>query len=455
MFHSYNLNFNELQNKLLGSDETATLQALDVLHNNQDIKTLEAFRANLVVVHQLHLDDTVKEKSKALLATLYTPQQLAELDDHFEIFRSISTLLPWGGQDYTPIQAENYRRFRLVKSEYDNTLSRFAHYTEFYIDLARKLYMLFQLEQAAQEIFETILRYNQQNDEVFYSLGRILEKQTNFQPALDYYQKALGLNPQHLYALLQAGQILTDELLNYPEAINYYQKAVELEPYAANTNVALARAHYLAENYDRAQQFVEIALSINEFHEPALDLLGTIEWRIHKNVDKALEIYQKGLDNQTHGDSGLLLGSMAELYTECLQDFAKGRLYYEKSLAALPYQPQRLLKYTRILTNDYKDYALAQTTYQRFLEQFPHHPLVKSEYESFESKYLKNIQPVVEDIQPVFTDNPNDVPLNIQFPIHVEPSDNYTDEPDTTDEDEDDEAGGAAESDSDSPTHDI
>ena len=58
MFHSYNLNFNELQNKLLGSDETATLQALDVLHNNQDIKTLEAFRANLVVVHQLHLDDT-------------------------------------------------------------------------------------------------------------------------------------------------------------------------------------------------------------------------------------------------------------------------------------------------------------------------------------------------------------------------------------------------------------
>ncbi len=401
------LSIPQLQAHLLSADEALQIGALYQFAQISDVATLEMLRPALILFAQLQLDPDLKQQAADLLSEKYPYLDLNKLNADFEIFVSISTLLPWSGQDYTQIQRQNYAAFAQIKSDYDNLLSSFAVYTEFYLDLGRKLYLLFHLEQEAQQIFETILLYHLQSDEAHYSLARILQKQGHLTQALEHYETCIQLNPKHLYALLQAGDLLCNLYLQYPEAIHLYNQAVEIEPYSADIYYQLANAYYQSAQYGQAQQYAEVAISINEHHEFSLALLGTMAWRIDKNVEKALQFYQKGLDNPLHGDSAILLGAMAELHTESLGDYQKGRLYYQKSLISQPSQPARLQKYIILLIEHFQDTAAAVEAYENYLQHRPNDTDVMADYQRFRIEYL-NAQPLYsrgEYVSPPINEN--------------------------------------------------
>lgn len=398
-----------LQHQLLSGDIANTAQTLtDIIQYGQCVE-LEPLRLPLILVQQLHPDESIHEQATTALQSAFPDESLDELAASFEIFRSISTYFPWGGNDYTDLQQRHYNAFRRVQPAYESLLARYPFYTEYYLDLARKLYMLFGLEAESIEVLESILRYNDRSDEAYYSLGRIWEKQEKYQSALACYQRCVALNGAHLYGLMQLGYLEARVDKNYNAAIAHYNKVLELDPYSADVNVRIAELHYELKDYERAKQFVEIALSINEFAEQALDLLGTLHWRIYKEVEKAIEIYQKGLDHHLHGDSALLLGSMAELHVECLQDYNKGRLYYEKSLRAQPKQRERLQKYINLLLTVFQDYGAIAEAYATYLAIQPNDEEIQREFAHFQTTYL-HIQPAHEPTHTQSTDEQEDAP---------------------------------------------
>ena len=427
----------QLQSNLLSADEKLQAQSLEIISHLSDLKTLELLRKPLILFAQLQWNEDFKNKALYVLANKYNDVFFPVLNAQFEIFKTISTHLPWSGKDYTDLQRQNFEAFAKIKSHYDNLLCNNAVYLSFYLDLGRKLYLLFHLELEAQLIFETILNYNSKSEEAHYSLGRILEKQGNSEQALQHYELCISLNDKHLYGLLQAGDLLCVLRKEYQQAIDLYNKAVEIEPYSADVYSKLAKAHYYLAEYGQAQQYAEVALSINEHHEQSLDLLGTIAWRVNKNVDKALEFYQKGLDNQLHGDSALLLGSMAELHTESLGDYQKGRLYYEKSLNCEPLQQEKLQRYIILLLAHFQDTGAALEAYQKYLKLAPNDVIIKNDFEQFQIQYL-TIQPENEDLAELLVNNLMELFNNL-----ITPEDQQN-----TDEDDDEEVQADAMSDS-------
>ena len=167
------------------------------------------------------------------------------------------------------------------------------------------------------------------NDEALYALGRLAERGHEMETALKYYEDCIENNPKHIYGLLQLGILKASIFEDYKGAIVCYDKVVEMEPFMAEIHVRIAEAHYALKDIKRARQFIDIALGINEYQEEALNLLGHIQWHNEEDIPAATETFEKGLDHQVHGDSGLLLASLGDLHNTHLGEYDKAKVYYE------------------------------------------------------------------------------------------------------------------------------
>ena len=357
--------------------------------------------AALEIVWQLQDDEDLSAKAYEILENESDASDLEKVVNAYEIFRSVTEILPWMDENSTSLQQNNYVQFVTFKNRYEKLLSSYDYYTDLYLDMARKLYMLFKLEKEATACFEGIVSYNDRNDEAFYALGRVMEKRQSFQEAIERYEKCIAIKPENIYAQLQLGALKVKELGLYEEAIEHYNKVIEQDPFSAEPYIRVSEAHYHLQQIDRAKQFLEIALSINEFHEEALNLQGTIYWKIENNYEKAIETYQKGLDHLLHGDSALLLGSLGDLYAQYLQDFDKARLYYEKSLKVNPAQKNIIQQFIPILLQVFHDQAMAASHYENYLRLEPLDIDIKIAYAEFLIEYLHDYELAHEQLQAV------------------------------------------------------
>ncbi|MGE5634784.1 MAG: tetratricopeptide repeat protein [Deltaproteobacteria bacterium] len=99
--------------------------------------------------------------------------------------------------------------------------------------------------------------------EEYFNEGRKQSQKANYTEAIEYYDKAIELDPSFALAYEDKGTALVN-LKNYTKAIEYYDKAIELDP-------SFALAYYNKdlpplENLDRIRQAISTyrqALSIN------------------------------------------------------------------------------------------------------------------------------------------------------------------------------------------------
>lgn len=345
----------------------------------------------LILLWQICADPTVEGEAEKLLHTQLSQKEKEELNEQFAIFNSITELLPWAG-DYQAVQQQNYDQFKAVQEKYIALIVTSPILINYYLDLGRKLHMLFQLSDEAKECFETAIEYDSKNAAAYYALARIAESQLHIEQALDYYEKCLKYEPTHLYGCLQMGVLKAKELQEHEEAIAYYNRVVEQDPYMTEVYVRIAESYYAMKDIKRTQQFLEIALGINEYHEEALNLLGTIQWKEENNIEEALETFQKGLDHKIHGDSGVLLSSLGQLHDTHFGDHDKARVFYEKALKAKPNQPETLKKLVILLENVYQDYGAVASLYEDFLSVTQNNAAIYVEYAAFLIKYMHDYE---------------------------------------------------------------
>lgn len=409
---------------------------------------IEHYQYALALLWQVHPDADLQKQAQQLLQQQFTPNLMEKMATTLSIFDSIVNNLPWAG-DYRPLQQQNHAIFEANKTPYEELLATSSVLVEQYLDLGRRLYKFFDLLPEAKACFEGILSYNPQQAEALYALGRVVEQEGAYEQAIAYYEQCIAADAQHIYAHLQLGILLVKQEQNYEKAIGHYQVVLDVEPYMGETHVHMATAHRAMGDISRAKQFVEIALDINPYQEEALNLLGWIQWRDEENVDAALATFEKGVDHQIHGDSGLLLASLGRLHQEQLGDYNKARLYYEKSLAANLQQQETFQHLMSLLEEHYQDYGAMAQYYQQYLEKPQLEPSIHTNYAAFSAKYLHDFATAQQQLEKALEleeDYPPAVALSLQInqqlDIHQEEADNYVYE--EGDDDDDDFSGGGA-----------
>lgn len=438
---------NTLIHTLLNADDAAILNALEEL----DETTIRTTKDALILLWQIHPDEEIKDKALAHLSTLLEEAEKHQIETTFSVFQSILEFLPWMG-DYTTLQAENFAAFIKGKAHYESLIVESTILVEYYLDLGRKLYMMFDLVDEAQVCFEGIVDYAPKNEEALYALGRLAERAHEMDTALTYYEACIENNPKHIYGLLQLGILKASIFEDYKGAILCYDKVVEMEPFMAETHVRIAEAHYALKDIKRARQFIDIALGINEYQEEALNLLGKIQWHHEEDITAAMETFEKGLDHQVHGDSGLLLASLGDLHNTHLGEYDKAKVYYEKSLKAEPRQGQTLRKLVVILENIYQDYGAISMCYETYFITEKTNASLYVDYASFLVKYMHDYAfAKVQLEQALLIDSENELGLKLLRQISRYLSDDPDDddfindnEDDLDDDDDDDFAGGGA-----------
>jgi tetratricopeptide (TPR) repeat protein len=347
----------------------------------------EETKSALELIWQLNDNEEIQEKAYELLTTVCPQERLDSVEKTFRIFSSVDQVLPWSESEANSIQKENFNCFFARISIYEPFFANGSVYVEKLLNLGRKLYMLFKLDEQAADCFEIIVKNNPDCAEAYYSLGRIAEKKFQFEKALNYFEKTLQLSPDYIFAETEAGFIKGSIFFRWEEAIVHFEKVLANEPYSADSHSKIAEAYYNLDDFGRCRQFVEIALGINEFHEEALNLLGLLQWKAEKNTEAALETFHKGLDHNLHSDSAILLKSLGDIHFEQFQDYEKAKLFYEKSLLVNFAQKKVIKQLVTILLHHFQDLKSVVHCYENYLEQIPYDYEMKTAYAGFLIEY--------------------------------------------------------------------
>jgi tetratricopeptide (TPR) repeat protein len=371
------------------------------------VKLSDAVYKALVLVWQLNPDENLQNAAKDKLDDFHDFSQLVAINNHFEIFRSLNEVMPWTDASAAEIQHSNFELFSKQLLDYELLLTSYSLYAELLLDAGRKLLLIFQLEGEAKSCFEIIVKYNPENDEALYALGRMEERQGNSENALNYYERAIAANPDNSFAQMQTGILKKELFQKYEEALHHFSKASESDPYSVDPYVKMAEASYKMGNIPQTRQFLEIALGINEYHEEALNLLGILQWKIEENYEAAVETFKKGIDHKIHEDSALLLKSLGDIYAEHFQDFKMAKLFYEKSLKSNPAQKILLEYYVPLVLKQFQDLGAVEKAYADFLNLRPNDADMLTAFANFLCDYLNDFDSAYNYLERAVEVTPN------------------------------------------------
>jgi tetratricopeptide (TPR) repeat protein len=109
----------------------------------------------------------------------------------------------------------------------------------------------------------------------------------------------LKTNPNDFDTVVKLGNLYYDGQA-YPQAIDYYEKAVGLQPDNADVRTDLGTAYWYTGNADKAIASFEKALTIRPDHAATLFNLGIVRWQGKKDPKGAIVAWEKLL--QTNPD---------------------------------------------------------------------------------------------------------------------------------------------------------
>jgi tetratricopeptide (TPR) repeat protein len=122
----------------------------------------------------------------------------------------------------------------------------------------------------------------------------------------------LTADPTDATILESIGNVYYDAQ-QFPTAIDYYQRALKVEPANTGVRTDMATAYWYTGNADAAIAEFQKSLSYEPNKANTLFNLGVVEWQGKMDVDKAIASWQKLLDtNPDYPDKAKVLEMMAQ-----------------------------------------------------------------------------------------------------------------------------------------------
>ncbi|CAD8214875.1 unnamed protein product [Paramecium octaurelia] len=164
-----------------------------------------------------------------------------------------------------------------------------------------------------------------------YGQGMLLYQMNLYEKAIEQFDQALAINPQHVDSLSRKGNCLG--LMNkFDQAHNWYDKALAINPQHVDSLSRKGECLGLMKKFDQAQEWYDKALAINPQHLNSLYGKGECLGLMNK-FDQAQEWYEKALDiNPEHVDSLSSKGECLRL----MNKYDQAQICFDKVLALNP-----------------------------------------------------------------------------------------------------------------------
>jgi DNA-directed RNA polymerase subunit alpha len=122
----------------------------------------------------------------------------------------------------------------------------------------------------------TVSSINERAAEEFYRRGQEQEKEGNHEKAAEFYERALGENPDHEMAAFRLA-VLYDRRAEDAKAIELYERVCTSAPVHLNALINLAVLYEDNNHYDEAHRCLEAVLATNPNHERARLYMKDVE----------------------------------------------------------------------------------------------------------------------------------------------------------------------------------
>ncbi len=164
-------------------------------------------------------------------------------------------------------------------------------------------------------------------DDILYHIGMSYVQAGDIPKAINYFEKAVHVNPENESALYELG-FFCDQQGDFSKSITYYNNYLDIDPFNFSTWFNLGITHNKAGNHDKAIEAYEFALALNDdFHQALFNIANA-----HANAGKfreAIKKYNEFLKIDTKNDDAYCY--IGECYLN-LEDYAKSEQYYNKAI---------------------------------------------------------------------------------------------------------------------------
>ncbi len=158
---------------------------------------------------------------------------------------------------------------------------------------AQDLFKKGQYNQAFDKFFEA-LKYNEENDEVYYQLGKCNYYIKSFQDSIAHFKRAIAIKPQESKYYFGLG-CAYDEMGSVKNAKIAFYDAINIDP--MNIQARIAYAISLTKELEYAQsieQFTEVLKYIPDNADTLYNL--ALAYELVGDIERAIKYYKKAID---------------------------------------------------------------------------------------------------------------------------------------------------------------
>jgi len=159
-------------------------------------------------------------------------------------------------------------------------------------ELGRKYFAQKKYPQA-RSCFEQAVKSNPQFEAAFFNLGMTHKVMNANDAALTAFSKAATLKPDYVRAWIEIAR-MQDKKRNYSEAINNYRKALSLEPSNTSALKEMAQVYSKQKDAKQAERYFKEALALGDTDPVTYYNLAAVQLELGK-VTEALQNAQKAL----------------------------------------------------------------------------------------------------------------------------------------------------------------
>jgi tetratricopeptide (TPR) repeat protein len=171
-------------------------------------------------------------------------------------------------------QGKDEEGLALAKGMLDNT----SHDREVWLSMGQMYTRIHRWKEAEDALNKagTLTTKKEDNLYLLFLKGGLAERQKHFDPAEQFFQQALALDPSNAMVLNYYGYMLADKGNRLPEALKMIRKAVQLEPMNGAYLDSLGWAYFKLGQYELAEENLRQAVERDQTDPTVHDHLGDL-----------------------------------------------------------------------------------------------------------------------------------------------------------------------------------
>ena len=213
--------------------------------------------------------------------------------------------------------------------------------------------------------------------DIHYHLARLYHETGNFPREIEEYKSILIFNPDDLVANHRLGHALFKRN-DYKKARDHLEKAVSINPSLNDVFLPLGISCYHSADYERAEEFLLKALS-SAGPNPDAEYHLALIYQMRKDYDNAIIMFQRSKGHRSHFLKSLY--KLGEIYNT-LEEYDSAIEMLEQGLVNLREKSEEALEYRFLLADCYEQK-------NKIKEAFHHWSKIAEENPNFRTTRLK------------------------------------------------------------------